>query len=535
MNKHLIQFIKNSLILVCLLSLATPAGARMSIRRVEHAEQPACSSFLLITDTPVILERGSDDDTRTFDLALQGLDIHEELEPFFSNDDSDSPTDNLACITSVQTSWIGMHRVQLSFTPGQGLTSMVESDQTRVGQKYHTLVHVYTESLVDNTDVEDTRAATLPINKPLEIKKPKALRVSIAVMADTGDVLNTGGDFDDEDLGFDSNFEVRRARITAKGRIGNWLYKTRLNVVNLVNNNDNDNEAKIDRAYIGYTGWKVLELRIGLQPEPFGLEKSTSSKYISFMERSLLDTFTPEDNLGILAISRIADPLIIQLGAYVERPYPDGSKTDKSVTGRIFYDPIRRHRKLLHLGVSYSYREPLDNRVRYKERPEAHLAGNLFKSDRFQDVDWTGLTGLEAAYLLGPVSLQAEYVRSSIMQDSTDRDRDVDGYYAYVSWFLTGESRPYSNGNFGRIRPGHSVGKPGHSAGKIGWGAWELALRYSVLKDDEDQQLADITYALNWYLTKRTRFMLNWVHTDYESDDTDGQANIGQVRLQQLF
>jgi len=525
MNKHLIPFLKKSLILVCLLSLAAPVGAQMSIRRVERAEHPACSSFLLITDTPVILEHGSDDAAYTFDIALQGLDIHEELEPFFSND---SPTDKLACITSVQTSRIGMHRVLLSFTPGQGLTSRVQSAQTRIGQKYHTIVHVYTDPLVETTGAEDTRAVTASRNQPRAKKKPQALRVSVAVMADSGEVLNTGGDFDKKDLGFDSNFEVRRARITAKGQIGNWSYKTRLNVVNLVNKNDNDNEAKIDRFYIGYTGWKALELRIGLQPEPFGLEKSTSSKYISFMERSLLDMFTPEDNLGIMAISRIADPLIVQLGAYVERPYPDGSKTDKSVTGRIYYDPIRQRRKLLHLGASYSYREPLDNRVRYKERPEAHLAGNLFKSDRFRDVEWVGLTGLEAAYLLGPVSLQAEYVRSSIRQGSANRDRNVDGYYAYMSWFLTGESRPYSNGNFGRVRPGHSVGKRG-------WGAWELALRYSVLEDDEDQQLADITYALNWYLTKKTRFMLNWVHTDYKSDDSDGQANIGQVRLQQLF
>lgn len=529
MNKQLARFIKNTLTFVCLLAWIAPAEARLGIRRVEQEEQLACISFLLITDTPVKLDYGTDDGTHKYDIALQGLDINEEIDTFFGDD---AKAGRPACIKSIKTSRVGMHRTLLAVTPGPGRTHKVDSVQVKIGQKYRTLVLVYTDPPDDNVYEEESWEEIWPAPPPKNTlhakRKPKALRVTMAVMADTGDVVNTGGDFQNEDLGFDSNFEVRRARITAKGQVGNWRYKTRLNFVNLVNNNDNDNEARIDRAHIGYTGWKALELWFGLQPEPFGLEKSTSSKYISFMERSLLDTFTPEDNLGIMAVTRIADPLILQLGAYVERPYPEGSKTDKSVTGRLFYAPISQRRKVLHLGTSYSYRKPLDNQVRYRERPEAHLTDNLFKSDRFKNVDWVGLTGLEAAYLLGPVSLQAEYVHSSVVQSSSSKNRNVDGYYAYISWFMTGESRPYSNGNFGRVRPGHRVGKGG-------WGAWELGLRYSVLRDDENQQLADITYGLNWYLTKKTRIMLNWVYTDYESENKDGKANIAQMRLQQLF
>ena len=355
-----------------------------------------------------------------------------------------------------------------------------------------------------------------------------AFRLRAAVMLDIGDVLVTRGALKNEDFGFKDTFEVRRARIVAKGKFGGWLYKTRLNLVNLADNDDSNNSPTVDRAYIGYAGWKVLEIRFGLQPEPFGLEKSTSSKYVTFLERSLLDSFSPEDNLGLYSIFHIADPLTIHLGTYVGRPYPKGSKTSKSVTGRISYDLVKQDRKLVHLGVSYRYQEPLDNKIRYKGRPEAHLSDKLFKSKRLKNVDWIRLTGVEAAFLRGPVSLQSEYLRSDVTQNAGEEVHVLDGYYVYLSCFITGESRPYSNNNFGRIRPLNSIGKGG-------WGAWEVALRYSSIEDDEKQRLTDITYGLNWYLTKKTRFMLNLVEAQYRSDDEKGKASIGQVRFQHLF
>jgi len=62
---------------------------------------------------------------------------------------------------------------------------------------------------------------------------------------------------------------------------------------------------------------------------------------------------------------------------------------------------------------------------------------------------------------------------------------NVSGYYAYLTWYLTGESRaasykqyskdPERPGTFGQIRILNPV-----SAG--GWGAWELAARFSAIK-----------------------------------------------------
>ena len=57
--------------------------------------------------------------------------------------------------------------------------------------------------------------------------------------------------------------------------------------------------------------------------------------------------------------------------------------------------------------------------------------------------------------------------------------------YAYVSYFLTGENRPYDRklGVFDRVRPYEDFFRVRTDDGSIetGWGAWELAYRFSYI------------------------------------------------------
>ena len=112
-------------------------------------------------------------------------------------------------------------------------------------------------------------------------------------------------------------------------------------------------------------------------------------------------------------------------------------------------------------------------------------------------------------------------MQMDLSRDSGFQDVDFDGWYAYGSWFLTGESRPYKKGAFGRVKPKHPLGKGG-------MGAWELGLRYSELdlSDWDDVasgigapgshagKLESVTLGLNWYATDNVRFMLNYVAED---------------------
>lgn len=99
----------------------------------------------------------------------------------------------------------------------------------------------------------------------------------------------------------------------------------------------------------------------------------------------------------------------------------------------------------------------------------------------------------EAALIWGPFSAQAEYAAATTTDAVTGGvDRGTvtfQGWYAQVSYFLTGESRAYDRrlGRFGRVRPKQNLWTMeddgcGKKASCFHAGAWELAARYSVIE-----------------------------------------------------
>jgi phosphate-selective porin OprO/OprP len=145
----------------------------------------------------------------------------------------------------------------------------------------------------------------------------------------------------------------------------------------------------------------------------------------------------------------------------------------------------------------------------------------------------------ELAWVAGPLSFQSEYFRTFIHSGETGNPVFW-GWYVQGSYFLTGEYRPYDRqyGVFDRVRP-----KKNFAPGKGQWGAWEMAVRYSVL-DLSDRGIQggegrDITAGLNWYLYPTMRVMFNYVHSitqDRVNPLIDrGRLNIYQMRVQLAF
>jgi phosphate-selective porin OprO/OprP len=227
----------------------------------------------------------------------------------------------------------------------------------------------------------------------------------------------------------------------------------------------------------------------------------------------------------------------------------DGDDNDVGDEGwgggfRATYAPIAGARRALHLGLAANYRtyganpDYEDSRLRLRSRPESHVADTwLLDTDNdLVAVDAATRLGLEAAAVLGAFSLQGEYLQAHVARGDGQADLLFDGYYAYASWFLTGESRNYDvrHGEFNRIRPLRNFGHGGP-------GAWEFGLRYSALDlEDEDIEggvAQNFTLGVNWYLNPQLRLMANYIWVDTEPDvfGNDNDPRILQLRAQYDF
>jgi phosphate-selective porin OprO/OprP len=124
--------------------------------------------------------------------------------------------------------------------------------------------------------------------------------------------------------------------------------------------------------------------------------------------------------------------------------------------------------------------------------------------------------GLESAAVFGPFSLQGEYNRLKIDRYGAASTVNADGFYIFGSWFLTGESRVFKNGNADRVKPFEDFAPGG------GWGAVELLARYDTL-DLTDADFQSIggravrrkgetyTLGINWYLNPNLKFVANYI------------------------
>jgi len=340
-------------------------------------------------------------------------------------------------------------------------------------------------------------------------------------------------DFDD--VKGKSGTEFRRARIFVKGKMyDNWTYKGQYDFA--------DNKTTMKDAWIGYNGLDLFKIKIGQFKQPMGLEELTSSKYITFMERALpTEAFATSRRigLGIYDHSTHWNWAVSAYGQAEGDNTEDGGSEGYGGGARLAWAPWNEKGKLLHLGVSGAYEEQNDSKLRFRSRMEAHGVDTRYlDTGNIPKPDTTGKLGLEAATVFGPFSLQGEYylVSAESNQSGFD-DADYDGYYVYGSWFMTGESRKYKKGVFGRVTPKTTVGRGG-------WGAWELAARYSYVSlDDGDTrggEESNITVGLNWYATRYVRFMANYVYVDADpiAENTSGvrkfddKPSIYQARAQ---
>ncbi len=337
--------------------------------------------------------------------------------------------------------------------------------------------------------------------------------------------------------------EFRRARLYVSGTIYNNVgFKAQYDYEDGV---ADFKDVYIELKKIPYLG----NFRVGHFKEPYSLEQLTSSKYISFMERNLTDDpFAPERNTGFMFHNHMLDKRVTwaagvfrNTDAFGDSDIADSSNEGQySFTGRLTGLPwyTEKGRKLLHVGLGYSWQSAESNSVTFETKPDINLAPDFVDTGTsLTDITKSyDLLGPELALVYGPFSLQAEYSFVDVdLKRSVNSDPDFSGFYVYGSYFITGENRSYktTNGTFSRVKPKSNF-KWGKSPGAI-----ELLARYSELDLSDEAvdagRLDTMTLGVNWYLNPNTRVMFNYVKADptLDSDgDDDGDADLFAMRFQ---
>ncbi len=331
--------------------------------------------------------------------------------------------------------------------------------------------------------------------------------------------------------GFDDGTEFRRARFYFSGILNDEIeFKAQYDFA--------AGDADFKDVYLGFKKVPAVgNLRVGQFKEPFSLEELTSSNDITFLERSLVNTFAPGRNTGVMIHDTMMEKRMTWAAGFFRQTdsFGDGAggrayNATARVTARPWYEDGGK--KLLHLGVAYTHQNYEDDTLRIRARPEAHLSPRIVDTGSF-GAEAGDLIGVEAALVHGPLSIQGEYVHSFV--DGTNRlvgNPDFWGASVQASYFLTGEHRPYktSAGTFSRVKPLENFGKDG------GPGAWELAARLSYLNLNDSGvrggRLRDISLGLNWYLNSNVRSMWSFIHAD---PSEGGEINAFLWRMQVAF
>lgn len=313
-----------------------------------------------------------------------------------------------------------------------------------------------------------------------------------------------------------------------------------------------ENSVDVKDAWVGYTGVRNTVIRAGNFRAPFGLETLTSSRYITFMERSLIDNLSPDRRMGIGASTwgsrwQASGGFF---GPALEDTYEEvGFDQTYSLVGRFTVLPYARGNDVIHLGFAGAMMKPNApteedgsdaDRWRVRARPETHVAkGRFITTPQVRNVDHANLLGAEAAAVFGRFSVQAEFNREVLRRTVEGlAEPTYDGGYVFVSLFVTGDRRPYDRaaGEFGRVEPTGARG------------ALELVARYSMLDlNDLDAGITGgreeiVTLGANWYANANVRFMANYLfvnNDEFARGDRDyspsDDFNVLQFRIGLMF
>ncbi|MBE0661494.1 MAG: porin [Bacteroidales bacterium] len=318
---------------------------------------------------------------------------------------------------------------------------------------------------------------------------------------------------------------IRRARFAVKTEFAkHWYAEFDMDIAN--------SQLELKDAYLQRSFGKNFELRVGNFKESYSMESTTTSRYLTFMERPMaVHCFAPSRHIG-LAANYNKNWLLALGGIYFqkvddieERTFSLDNNKDfgidegYSLTGKLVIMPFYNDmNKGLHFGVAGSYRTPKSDAEvagthRYSVRSLTSINRKKYMdTDLIGKVDNTTLGGFELAGYYKNIRIQSEYLMSSVNRLEDLETLNFDGGYVFGSWLLFGGKYNYntSEGEFTQVTRGKS------------WGDVELALRFDYLSLNSDMETLmggageGITFGLNYYANNNVKIMLNYAYLNHD-------------------
>ncbi|HZY30323.1 MAG TPA: porin [Candidatus Methylomirabilis sp.] len=322
-----------------------------------------------------------------------------------------------------------------------------------------------------------------------------------------------------------TNFRVRRARLGVDATFFKYLdFKIEGDF------GEQGSPFILTDGYGELNYWKEVRLRGGQFKVPFSFEELTSSRFIDFVERSVVNNLVPARDVGAMVHGSLFGGMV-EYGAGIFNGTGQNTfetNDSKDVAGRLLVRPFQLlgvpALQKLHVAGHFTHGDQDVTPVQ-SLAPSNSLQGRTdgrfvffprvpTRGDRLR-------YGLEAVYAFGPFGLYGEYVKTEEERNlgpggSNLGDLKGEGWYVAGTFFVTGEEKVH--GKAPKVKPANL--RTGD------YGALELVARYAQLDFSSDGPLPSpganrvdaLTLGFNWYLSPNVRLMFNWVQNWFEND-----------------
>lgn len=328
---------------------------------------------------------------------------------------------------------------------------------------------------------------------------------------------------DDGQFRFSDGVAIRHARLGIKSTLWDrWFAELDLDFAY--------NKVELKDIYIGYRFNDNWQIKVGQFKEPMSMERLTSSKYLTMLERPMpVEAFAAGRRLGG-AFTGWGKHWWVSAGVFARGTdiiQKEKNRGDDGigVTARGACSPVDNKNLTLHIGAYGTFRKPdmtgtEDRTVEFRTFPEGRVDRRRFIRTEIKNVRQYGTLGIELGVRHDKALLYGEYMYTRLSRYRREGDRcanlkdcDFNGWYATGSYMILGQQRRYApdDAEFGPM----DVDRKG--------GNLEIAARVSTvnLNDFHDPSAPvlggkgyNYTASLNWYPVRNICLGLNYTYVD---------------------